>query len=133
MEAPYWPPFTTIPATETGSGTADHWTAHHGYFNTEIHPPNPSLSRFPCTKFQNPTLPLTEAPRRTVRALDGGRTDRAPESRDGVPFSARGASSSLEACQRVVRARVLLGSLQRVRVGGGDGWFRARGPSAELC
>ena len=57
MEAPYRPPFTTIPATETGSGTADHWTAHHGYFNTEIHPPNPSLSRFPCTKFHNPDAP----------------------------------------------------------------------------
>lgn len=71
MEAPYWPPFTTIPVTESGSGIAVHWTAHHDRLNTETHPPNLSLSRLLGTRFPNPSPPLTEAPRRTARALDG--------------------------------------------------------------
>ena len=74
MAAPCWPPSTTIPVTETGSATADHWIAHHGRLNTETHPPNLSLSRLPDGRFQNPSPPLTEALRRTVRALDGGLT-----------------------------------------------------------
>ena len=75
MAAPCWPPSTTIPVTETGSATADHWIAHHGRLNTETHPAESLAESIARWEISGPIAPADRSLRRTVRALDGGLTE----------------------------------------------------------